>query len=200
MSNDPAFSTLGFPSLRTEVRNDVQARARVHGHAAGYAAGLKSAHAELAVRRAELEAEAQAAVADARARVDAAVMALQQAARALDARLAPAVEDAAATLANAAVDIAQAVIGRELAAGADSAENALRRALDHPDSAAVVAVRMNPADLQALPDGIRAAAGVTLQADASLDPGDAVAQLPDGYLDARIGAALDRARTALGER
>lgn len=194
------FAALDFPSLRDRAGDDVQARARVHGHAAGYAAGLKKAHAELAVRRAELEAEAQAAAADGRARLDAAVAVLQQAARALDERLAPAVAEATASLADAAVDIAQAVIGRELSAGADSAENALRRALDHPDSAAVVAVRMNPADLQALPDGIRAAAGVTLQADASLDPGDAVAQLPDGYLDARIGAALDRARTALGER
>lgn len=194
------FAALDFPSLRDRAGDDVQARARVHGHAAGYAAGLKKAHAELAVRRAELEAEAQAAAADGRARLDAAVAVLQQAARALDARLAPAVAEATASLADAAVDIAQAVIGRELSAGADSAENALRRALDHPDTAAVVAVRMNPADLQALPDGIRAAAGVTLQPDASLDPGDAVAQLPDGYLDARIGAALDRARAALGER
>lgn len=200
MSTDGTFSLLSFPSLPDRVRGDMHARARVHGHAAGYAAGLKSAHAQLVVRRAELEAEAQAAAADARARLDTAVAVLRQAACALDARVAPAVAEAKAVLADAAVDIAAAVLGRELAEGADSAESALRRALDHPDAEAIVTVRMNPSDLQALPEEVRADAGVALQSDASLAPGDAIAQLPDGYLDARIGAALDRARAALEER
>jgi flagellar assembly protein FliH len=192
------FATLDFPSLRNRAGDDLQAR--VHGHAAGYAAGLKSAQAELALRRTELEAQARVAAADARARVDAALTALHTATRALDARLAPAVADAESTLADAAVDIAEAVLGRELAAGADSAESALRRVLGQPEANTIVTVRMNPADLHALHEDIRVAAGVALQADASLAPGDAVAQLPDGYLDARIGAALERARAALGER
>lgn len=200
MSTDAAFSTLRFPSLRDRAQDDLQARARVHGHAAGYAAGLKSAEADLALRRQQLEAQARAAAVDAAARTDAALAALRAAVRALDARLAPTVEEAEATLAEAAVDLAEAVLGRELAAGVDSAESALRRALSHPEAREVVAVRLSPTDLAALPDDVRAAAGVPLQADASLSPGDAVAQLPDGYLDARIGAALERARAVLGER
>ncbi|MFS2031944.1 hypothetical protein ACEN85_17785, partial [Curtobacterium sp. CT11-45] len=39
---------------------------------------------------------------------------------------------------------------------------------------------------------------VPVVADPSLHDGDAVVDLPDGLLDARIATALDRARTALG--
>jgi flagellar assembly protein FliH len=48
---------------------------------------------------------------------------------------------------------------------------------------------------------VRAAAGVELSPDASIARGDAVADLPVGYLDARIGTAVARARAAiLGEQ
>jgi flagellar assembly protein FliH len=40
-------------------------------------------------------------------------------------------------------------------------------------------------------------AGVELKADPTLNPGDAVAEYPQGWIDARLGAALDRAKAAL---
>ncbi len=56
------------------------------------------------------------------------------------------------------------------------------------------------------PDGVSGVAGlrgagapdgVRFVADRTLNPGDAVGELPDGWLDARITTALDRARAAL---
>lgn len=199
MSTDAGFASLAFPSLRDRGRESVEARARVSGHAAGYAAGLKAAAIELAQRTAALEAEAQRVASENARRIDAAQAALEAATRALDARLAPVLVQAQDALAAASVDIAEAILGRELTATTDSALSALKRALDHAEADAVVTVRMNPADLAALDDDARAAVGVELHADATLSAGDAVAELPDGYLDARIGAALDRVRAALME-
>jgi flagellar assembly protein FliH len=201
MSTDAGFASLAFPSLRDRGRESIEARARVSGHAAGYAAGLKTAALELAERAAALEADAQRTALENARRIEAALAALDTAARALDSRLAPVLLDAQSVLAAASVDIAEAIIGRELATTPDSALSALKRALDHAEADAVVTVRMSPADLASLDEETRAAvaAGVRLQADAAMASGDAVAELPNGYLDARIGAALDRVRAALTE-
>lgn len=199
MSTDAGFASLAFPSLRDRGRESLEARARVSGHAAGYAAGLKAAAIELARRTAALEAEAQRSALENARRIAEALATVDAATRALDARLAPVLIQAQDALAAASVDIAEAIIGRELASAPDSALSALKRALNHAETDAVVTVRMNPADLAALDDDTRAAVGVGLHADASLSPGDAVAELPNGYLDARIGAALDRVRAALME-
>lgn len=62
----------------------------------------------------------------------------------------------------------------------------------------VAAVRLHPADVAVLKAvGMSEAAGVDLVPDASLARGDAMAQYPDGWLDARIGTALARARAVL---
>jgi flagellar assembly protein FliH len=58
-------------------------------------------------------------------------------------------------------------------------------------------VRMNPLDLGVLDDAVRAASGVSFTADASIARGDAIADLPLGYLDARIATAVARARAAM---
>lgn len=201
MSTDAGFASLAFPSLRDRGRESIEARARVSGHAAGYAAGLKAASIEGARRAAALEADAERTALENARRTNAALEVLDAAARALDARLAPVLVGAQDALAAASVDIAEAIIGRELTVAPDSALSALKRALDHAETDAVITVRMNPADLDALDGETReaVAVGVRLQADARLSPGDAVAELPNGYLDARIGAALDRVRAALLE-
>ena len=75
-------------------------------------------------------------------------------------------------------------------------------------------IRLNPEDLALLrasgpgvsgpgASALGAGAGTTTLddiravADPSLAPGDAIGGLPDGWLDARIRSALDRAREAL---
>ncbi|MDQ0261020.1 FliH/SctL family protein [Sinomonas atrocyanea] len=185
-----------FPDLDPAGESEGYAR----GHAAGYAAGLRRAAAEAAEREEERRAEHAAALAAARSRVEAAVSVLAAAARALDSRTAPVLAEAEAQLTAAALTVAEAVIGRELGDAPGSARAALARALSAPDAAAVLAVRLHPADLALLGQAagsVSVPAGVTLEPDPSLARGDAVAVYPDGELDARIGTALARAAAAL---
>ncbi len=75
------------------------------------------------------------------------------------------------------------------------AETTVRRALASIDRSVPVAVRLSPADAARVAD---VDLPVPVVADPALRDGDAVVDLPDGILDARIATALDRARTALG--
>jgi len=199
MSSDAGFSTLSYPALRNAASDSRDDQARVSGHAAGFAAGLREAEAQVAARIAALEAETAASISHGRARVDLAVALLNSAADALDARTVPLLESAHATLAESAMLVAEAVVGSELSDAGVAARSALHRALDSVDVGVVHEVRMNPADLATLGPDVLAAAGVTFTPDATLARGDAMTQFPDGYLDARIGSALARVKAAIEE-
>ncbi len=106
--------------------------------------------------------------------------------------------DVRRTLVQAAVELAEAVLGRELADGSASARAALDRALSAGADLGVHTVRLSPADHAALlGEGVEAPAGVAMVADPRLRPGDAISEHPAGYLDAQVSTALDRARRAL---
>lgn len=191
-----------FPSLQTSGESEGFTR----GHAAGYSAGLRKAEAEARALRADLEAQHIAAREEGQLRLASAVVLLEAAATALQARTAPVLEEADAELAAAVVALAEAVIGRELSDAETGAKAALERALSAPDSEAVMAVRLHPADLALLEAELleaellktkTTAAHVAFVPDPSLARGDAVAEYPDGELDARIGTAVARARAAL---
>ncbi len=169
------------------------------GYAAGYAAGAREA-----ARAAAQEAQRVAAErADERARVAAqqaeALAVLERAAQTAAARTAPVLAAAERSLQAAAVQLAEAVLGVELSDAHRSARAALTRVLDHPLRPQVQEVRLHPRDLAALHGaGVGASVeGLRLVADPSLAPGDAVGAHPDGYLDACIGTALERAVAAL---
>jgi len=173
------------------------AQAREHARAVGFAAGF-AAGAREAVRVADIEADltrsAAARSEQARAGEHARlVAALVGATRSLSAREAPVLARAQSALNAAAVELAEAVLGVELSDGPTSARAALARALSG-EPAGEVAVRLNPQDLALLGAG---PAGVRMVADPTLAPGDAMAEHADGVLDARIGAALARARAVL---
>lgn len=187
------FAPLRFADLSAPAAGRGDDPSVVRGHAAGYAAGLRVAEAELSARRAELEAEAESRAEESRRRVESALAALDAAAARLDARRAPVLADADRALTAAAVELAAAILAREPVA--TSAE-ALDRALALAGDATPRRIRLNPADLVALGG---APAGIELVADASIAPGDAVLDLADGELDARLSASLDRARAALVE-
>jgi len=196
MSRD--FFPLTFPSLPSSAKQDqADADNRAAGHAAGYASGLRAAGAELAGQKAALDAEHRAALLHDAARTDRAIAVLTSAAAALDSRLLPVVTDAQDAIAASALDLAEAIIGETLADGERSAKAALTRALAAVDPATITTVRLNPLDLGVLDETVRAAAGVSFTADASIARGDAIAELPLGYLDARIGTAVARARAAI---
>lgn len=247
----PAFARVSYPSVSlpgsdaATSRQAHDARAEARGHAAGYAAGLRAAELELAARRAVLEAEHSDLLHRLQAVTVSAVGSLATSARALDARVAPVLDDAEEALVATAFELAEAVLGYELRAsepvdavspGADAtargagptdastrttdpapadprttdpasadprtgrtARAAVARALAVTDPGDVVTVRLHPADLAQLDAATldSVAADVAFVADASLARGDSEAELRVGQVDARLGTALDRARTAL---
>lgn len=188
------FAPLRFADLSAPAAGRGDDPSVVRGHAAGYAAGLRVAEAELSARRAELELEAESRAEESRRRVESALAALDAAAARLDARRAPVLADADRALTAAAVELAAAILAREPVA---TSVEALDRALALAGDTTPRRIRLNPADLVALGGG--APTGIELVADASIAPGDAVLDLADGELDARLSASLDRARAALVE-
>jgi flagellar assembly protein FliH len=196
-SSSPAFTAVRFPTIHNADAEREQAAARHRGHAAGYAEGMRAAERAFAVTLAEHEARVAAEREQDRARVAQAVAVLAGAAHALDARLLPVITSVEDSLAAAGLDLAEAIIGAELQSGETSARAALRRAYEHRDVGEATSIRLHPSDLELLTDADRRAGGIPLRADASLDRGDAMVDLPVGFLDARITTALARARRAL---
>lgn len=199
MSIDAAFSPVIFPALRNSHQDAADTKIRASGHAAGYAAGLRAASEEVAARATRLEAEHEAALQKGREAVEQAVSLLGAATEALNSRTVPLLRDAQHAIAATAIDLTEAIIGRELGNEKASAQAAIRRALSVVDLAVVHSVRMNPADLALLGDTVLADAGVTFVPDITLSRGDAITEFPNGYLDARVQTAFDRAKAAILE-
>ncbi|QYF74660.1 flagellar assembly protein FliH [Cryobacterium sp. PAMC25264] len=199
------------------ARLDEQWRAR--GHAAGYTEGLRAAEQAVAERIHRLEVEHAHRLRVDGERAERMLAVLHTAARALDARTVPVLRDAEDTVLAAAFDLAEAIVGHALADEAAAARSALGRAVAAAGGGASASgelgssggllaapgalgaahtVRLHPDDLAALDPAVTAATGVAFVADAHISRGDAVSEFPDGYLDARIGTALERAKAALG--
>ena len=181
---DAVFPELGAP-LSTQRGRSEHADHRRAGFDAGYADGLAAgraaAEAEQEARRAELDAQ--------QAHTAVLLAAIADAAGRIDARQAAAFGDVAHEVAEAALALAAAVIGREPAIAVTSVAQALALvpgAIDpvvrlHPDDVAIVQV----------PDGVR------VVADPTVGPGGCMVDAGDTRVDGRIDAALARARNAL---
>uniref|UniRef100_UPI0020295B47 FliH/SctL family protein n=1 Tax=Actinotalea sp. C106 TaxID=2908644 RepID=UPI0020295B47 len=155
-------------------------------------------------RARQLEAQAAAEQARRQAALDHALAVLSAAVDAVEARTVPIVREARATLHSTALDLAAAVLQHELRPGPDSARVLLERALDLPVELGVHTVRVNPVDLTHCEAVLRSGEvqlpeGTRLVADPRLAQGDTVSEYPDGFLDAQVQTALDRARAVLRE-
>lgn len=194
------FTQMAFPQLR-KAEPETHDHGYVHGHAAGYTAGLRAAEAERVRRLEELEADFAARRDQQQREARHLAGLLQSAAAALNARAVPTVAAAEETLVAAAVELAEAILRYELADRSKAACAALDRALSGSKGLNAVTIRMNPEDISILGDVDVPDAGsgpaVELRPDPSLNPGDAVAELPQGFLDAKIGTALARVKGAL---
>lgn len=209
----PAVQRVAFPVIGEASGRERAASADVRGHAAGYAAGLRAAQAETDALRARLEAEHAARVASMQADTARRIAVLDAATSALLARVTPVLETAEQSVAAAALDLAEAVVGYAIRAsrptvasdggtgdgrearGVPGAEATVLRALASIDRTVAVAIRLSVGDAARVAD---LDLPVPVVGDPTLSDGDAVVDLPDGLLDARITTALDRARTALG--
>jgi flagellar assembly protein FliH len=203
MSSD-TFLRLTIPRLGDSASRRMEEQARASGHAAGYTDGLRAAQAEHAVRVARYESERATADEHAAARVDHAVGVLSAAAEALNARTLPLLAEVHGALAAAAGDLAESILGVELADHEASARAALARALTGVDTRLVHTIRLHPDDLSLLAEltlqgdlRLPTTDGITFTPDPALQRGDAVTEFADGYVDARINTALERARAAL---
>lgn len=191
------FSAAIFPEVRSAAHADAERAAKSRGYAAGYAEGARRAELELAKNRARLEAEFAAERQSAQHRIERESAVIATVLDALDARLEPVVASAQHSLALAALELAEVVIGVELSDGETSAKSVVQRIMNTVEPAGVTRVRVNPGDLDLIAAHSAPTCSLSFVADASLHRGDAVAELEHGFVDATIGAALQRARLAL---
>ncbi|GAB3846549.1 FliH/SctL family protein [Nesterenkonia populi] len=191
-----SFTTLGGAAVDPQDIEAERARARTQGYSAGYAAGVQMAAEQTRAQQAEHVRRLQAQRERAQEEHDAALAALTNAADALASRTVEAVQAVDRSLTAAALELAEAILGAELKDGRSSAEAALRRVLENTEPEDVRAVRMHPAQARLIAEQAQQA-GVRAAADPALAPGDAVADLAEGFLDARISTALQRCREAL---
>jgi flagellar assembly protein FliH len=84
---------------------------------------------------------------------------------------------------------------REVQEGHVTTADTLRRALALVPDEQTVTVRMSPVDLETLGD--INTANIVVTADAAISSGDAIATMPHGWLDVRLFAALQRAKSVL---
>ncbi|WP_193746437.1 FliH/SctL family protein [Demequina aestuarii] len=176
--------------------------ARTAGYAAGWAAGARAAAtlAEAQRVREQEEHERREAMRDEQVR--SAANALHAAVAQWQALAAPVLAEAEATLHGAAIDLAEAVVAREVRPGPDGVESLLARALALPSGAHATALRLSAHDMPYVESArergtISVPDGMTISVDAGLGPGESITEHPAGMLDARIGQALARARAAL---
>lgn len=97
-----------------------------------------------------------------------------------------------------ALEIAEAVLGHEVAASADPGADALARCLELAPSSGDLVARLHPEDAAQLGevDGLNDR-GVTIHPDPSLARGDAVVMIDDATIDARMSESLRRVGEAL---
>lgn len=201
MSPESRFAAAQLTVVSDERTAQVREQARVAGYAAGWAAGTRAAAtaAQAAAERvAQRAAAEQGAV---RAQAEQGLAALDAAARAVQARTLPVLLESQETIVRLALDLARAVLGAELADDERSARAALARALAVPEPRDVVRVRMNAEDVALVATLTDAPVpdGVEVVADPTLARGDAISELPGGYLDARLATAAERLTAAVEE-
>ncbi|WP_349865562.1 FliH/SctL family protein [Leifsonia sp. WHRI 6310E] len=216
MSSDTAFAPLSIPVLtETEQEQTALASARARGYATGFADGRRAAAEEQAAWLVAAEEARAAQEEQLTARIAVLAQALRAAAVELREATVPVLAEVEDVLVEAAFELASAVVGDALSDRVAAARAAVARALSGETAGEVAVVRLNPDDLallveaqaqeQADPEGSARtgsalATGIPaprLVPDPSIAPGDAVGELPAGWLDARISTALARAGEAL---
>ncbi len=168
---------------------------------AGYEAGFAAGHADgCADAFAAARDEAAASLELDRRQAGAVLLALRDEVHRLTLAEAAMRATFEAAAVEAALALAEAVVGRELALATDPGRDAIVRALAvAPTGPESVVVRLHPTDRSRLGDLDDLALGreVTVVADPAVEPGGCVATIGTTDIDASLGAALDRAREAL---
>lgn len=190
MSTEPV--PVPMPLLPAAERGREQAR----GYSAGYAAGMHAAAQRAAAEESRLkESRRRAEERDAQLR-SLALSALVAADTAVRARADDLAADVELEIVRYSIALAEALVGWELSDADAAARSALARVRNSVPAGSVVTVRMHPDDV-ALVAAEAAEHGIRITADAGLLPGDAVADLDEGWLDARLSTAVSRVTAML---
>ena len=162
------------------------------GHRSGYDDGYSSGYADGL-------AEARARTEDLAERLIGLVPQLGAAAADLYEREATARVDLEDQVVNVAFEIAQVLVGHELAHTEQAGRGAIARALAFAPEQGHVVARLHPDDLAALgdPDGLAPGRSLVVVADPGLRPGDCVVDVNGCHIDARLDPALERIRAVL---
>jgi flagellar assembly protein FliH len=195
--------TAGASPIATRRGDEAWTAARTAGYAEGWAQGQRAARVAAQAAEDQLTAARRAEEAERGATARQALHALVRAADDLAARTVPAVEAIEDLLLRTAMDLAEAVLGHELSAGAARDVTALRRAIAAAPGDGALTVRVHPDDYRTLTEVLADAGNfdgraVTLVADATLRPGDAMAETGMTTVDATLAGALVRVRQVLG--
>jgi len=134
---------------------DARATAQAQGYAAGWAEGKRTAAESARAATDQAEAFAQRAAADWSGLLEQAVKAIGAAARGLEQRAAQPAADAEEMLVRAAVELAEVLVGHDLAASKSPGEDALQRALALAPLDRPVRVRLHPAAYAMITTGVR---------------------------------------------
>lgn len=182
----------------SDLADRARQAARAQGYAAGWAEGRRKAIADAATEVAQRAARADAAAAEAHRAQASLVAALSDAVARCGEDLAGRYADLVDQTRDLAVEIAEAILQREISASADPGLDAARRALAEITPGTSATVRLNPADLAGLDAGALADHPVSFVADAGLARGEARVETESSIVDATVPAALQRVREVLG--
>jgi flagellar assembly protein FliH len=177
--------------------------ARTAGYAEGWAQGQRAA--AQAAQAAQEEQAAQEQAFDARREVALAqsVDAVGRAAAKLENQLMPTLQELQELILEHALELAEAIVGRELSNPEGRGTDAVRRAIAAAPEQGDIIVRLHPDDYRNIMGSATDAdynyegRPVHLRPDPGLRPGDAVAETGSTTVDASIAAAFQRAREAL---
>jgi flagellar assembly protein FliH len=180
-----------LPGPPPEVDPVVAAAEERRGYDDGYRAGMAEG---LAAGRAAMATESAGML----ERLAAVMRSFDEAAADLRRRQALELAGLEDTLARTAVDLASAIIGRELKVTESPGVDALARAMSLVPAGATATARLNPADAALVTDE---PAGVSIIADPAVEPGGCILEVGNSRIDAQLSSALDRVRAALlGDR
>jgi flagellar assembly protein FliH len=157
------------------------------GFRAGYEAGFETGLAEAAT--AAVDREHARAV-----QIQSVVAQLGQVAEQLRVREGTAVEQVEYAVANAAYEIAEMLLGRELQLSGSLGRDAILRALQFAPEDGMVTARLHPDDVATLgdPDAVLPGRALAVVADESLLPGDCIVDVAGCRVDARMSSARER--------
>ncbi|HEV7204490.1 MAG TPA: FliH/SctL family protein [Jatrophihabitans sp.] len=196
----PLFEIASSGGIPDDLLVAARSAARAAGYLEGWASGLRAAEARAAGETERRRRETQAFAAEQAALAARALAAVDAAAGALERRAVPGAAELEELIVSAALDIAEGLVGSALRDDDTRSHAALTRALALAPADEDVEIRLAPAD-----HALVSTAGpldstrrrITLVADPTLLPGDAVAVSGATEVDARIAAGLARVRAVL---